>query len=392
MARLGFTDDRMNAMLRAAFCVVPLCAMCCSLASAAGIDVQSRLDKERHLAGEPVYLIIQYTNNGNAVEVLNSPGPYCVEPTLEPTSLRRAVPPVCPDFGFGAANCSSVLRRLRPGETYAAKYLLNSRFDLNEPGTYTLTVSEGAIGEPSWSAKTVSLVLDRASEQELRAVYQPYFAALDSWGSDRAEAVRVLAGAGASFTQDALLQASLDPRNDLYVQSVADLGLVRLRTRVACARLAELAVLHRQQQAIVALGQCGDPGYMQLLFNLAATEDHAPATNAFALAAAAEAGGEAAVDRLLNMMLLPDREAVFLALGRTGSPRAAKAIIDALPSVTVDTTQYVALAALTTLTHRQSKQPNFAARAKEWKDWWTSEGTKQTFGPRDCRGGISPLR
>ena len=294
----------MSAVLRRVFAAITiLSAFICAVASAAGIKVESRLDRKRHLAGEPVYLILRYTNDGTAVARFEQQDLYCMEPSLEPTSLRPAVLPVCPDSGR-TFDCLSQVRDLRPGETHVAKYLLNSRFDLNKPGSYDVTEFEGRMFEQPSVKRTVHLVLDRSSERDLRAVYAPYFTALDSTDIDkRIEAVRALAGSGASFAEDTLLQISMDPRNDSYVQSLAARGLARLRTRLACARLAELAVhpeLHDQQGAIVALGACGDPGYMTLLFQLAAGRDHEPATNVFALAAAAESGGEAAVDRLLN--------------------------------------------------------------------------------------------
>jgi hypothetical protein len=181
-------------MLRVIFSVIAtLSVLGCCVASAAGIEVQSGLDKEHHLAGEPVYLITRFTNKGPAVERLDLLVPYCDEPTLEPTSLRRSMPPLCPDFGQGPVNCKGIVRDLQPGETHIEKYLLNDRFDLNQPGTYTLTVS----------GRTLILVLDRSSEQDLRAVYDPYFAALDSPNADRAEAIRALAGAGADFNGSA---------------------------------------------------------------------------------------------------------------------------------------------------------------------------------------------
>lgn len=352
----------------------------------ADIDVVVRFDKERHLAGEPVYLIWKYTNNGKAVARFQQEDLYCMEPDIETTSLRPAMPLVFPSGGK-TFDCLSGVRELRPGESHTARYLLNGRFDLNRAGTYELTAQK----------RTLSLVLDRASERDLKAAYEPYFAALNFTDRDaRIEALRALAGSGARFTEDALLEVSIDPRSDSHVRSIADDGLARLRTPRACAWLAELAThpeLHDQQRAIEYLGQCGDPGYMPLLFGLAERRDVAPATRDFALFAAGEAGGKAAVDHLVGMTLRlgPERDAAFVALGRTGSERAVKAIIDALPSLAAESTRYASLAALRTLTHRESRQSGFEAGAKEWRDWWAA-GNREIYRARDGSGGVVGIR
>ncbi len=366
----------------------------CTLAAGPDIDVQAHLDKQRHLAGEPVYLIWEYTNDGPEAKPFEVDDLYCMEPRIETTSLLPAMPPVCPDRGE-ALSCESELRQLGPGEKYVARYLLNGRFDLNQPGTYALTVFDPRMGGPVSQQRTFSLVLDRGSERDLRNAYAPYLEALNSPGATAATS-RVLSGAGMPFTESALLRVAIDPRRDSYTQSIAIDGLARLRTPLACARLAELAEhpeLHRQNRAIEYLGQCGDPSYMLLLFTLAEPRGLArPAPRGLALAAAAEAGGPASVDRLAHMLPEAEPDDVFLALGRTGSKQAAQVIIDALPSLAAESTRYVALLSLMTLTHRESKQSNYEAKVGEWRAWWKSEGTKTIYQPRDCRGGITAIR
>jgi hypothetical protein len=68
----------------------------------------------------------------------------------------------------------------------------------------------------------------------------------------------------------------------------------------------------------------------------------------FARLAAGEVGGDAAVDRLFRLSASDShrREMILYALDRTGSERAANAIIDALPSLQdnyVSTTDAIAL-------------------------------------------------
>lgn len=358
-------------------------------ASDADIDVRIRLDKQRYLAGEPAYLMWEYTNKGTVLTKLLVKDPYCwASDIVAAASLPRSLPPTCPDPGEEIF-CRTPIRQLGPGEAYAMKYLLNSRFNLNQPGTYELTVSE-AFEDRRSQARTLSLVVQPSSELDLRKAYAPYLAALQS-GADT-EAVRALAGSGMTFAESELLRASMDPRT--YYQPIANDGLARLRTPLACARLAELSDQY-SQRAMEYLGQCGDPSYMQFLFALADRAERAnpnSSTPRFALLAAAEAGGDAAVERLKSMLRVVQikQDDVYYALGRTGSKQAVQAIVDALLSLFVESEQNAALRALTTLTHRESKRDSYRAKAGEWREWWAT-GKRDVYKPRDCRGGITDI-
>ena len=385
---------------------------------AAQINVDVHLDKERYLAGEPAYLVWEYTNIGSTPIPFDRFDPYCVEPTIDAPSLALASPAVFPYPINGIIDCESLTKPLRPRERYVTKYLLNHRFNLGKAGTYELIVplqseievsgqklpleagsadvfklsNPGEVGTFSLAdsdhgsyLKKITLILRAATEEGSKNAYQPYLDVLRTPGRiDRAEAVRALADSQTDFTENTLLQISSDPRNDSYIQSLANEGLARLRTPAGCARLAELAAhpeLHHQQRAIEELGQCGDPEYMMFLFGLADLDSR---QRDFALRAAAEAGGDAAVERLLNLASQGSlvREAALYALGLTGSERAVKALIDALPSLP-DYVKFAALASLRTLTHHESKQRSYDAQVKEWQQWWANPGTKEIYKPRD---------
>jgi len=113
----------------------------------------------------------------------------------------------------------------------------------------------------------------------------------------------------------------------------------------------------------------------------------------FAIFAAAEAGGEAAVDRLLGLRTQGslERETEFYALGRTGSERAAKAIIDALPYLQDGTVRYAALRSLATLTHHESREDNISAQTQQWNEWWAKSQNRKIYKPRDWRIPLTPL-
>jgi len=388
----------------------------------AQINVDVHLDREQYLAGEPAYLVWEYTNNGSTAVPFDRVDPYCEEPTIEAPSLPFASPPVFPYPLNGIIDCVYLSRPLAPGERYVSKYLLNHRFILNKAGRYEITVppstreaserkpilnvgasllpapnlgetSAYSLANPDGGAPHVklTLVLQASSEEGLRKAYRPYFNALTTPGSiDRADALRALADSGEEFTEIKLLQISSDPRDPL--QGLADEGLARLRTPAACARLAELAAhpeLHQQQWSIEQLGRCGDPEYMMFLFNLTYSD---PSQRQFALRAAAEAGGNAAIDRLLMSASQGslDREAALYALGLTGSERAVNVLIDALPSLP-DSLKFTALASLRTLTHRESKQKSYDAQIKQWQQWRAIPGTKKIYKPRDWSTETAPL-
>lgn len=309
--------------------------------SSANISAQIRanvhLSKERFLAGEPVFVIWNYTNSGTTAIAYEISDPYCPEPAIASPRLPFAVPTIFPYPHDGSWDCESQIRTLEPGERIETRFLLNHRFNLNTPGEYHLVIPldrailrariSGGGPAPGINPEVVDirLVLEPASEQALRMAYQPYFEALDSQSPiDLNTAVRVLADSGASFAETALLRFSSDPRIGADVQDVANEGLARLKGPAAFARLAELAAnpeLHHQQAALIQLAHCGDPGYMNFLFGLAFQQPNAHdfATRDFAMSAAAEVGGERAVDRLLEFISRgsPRKEAALYALGLT---------------------------------------------------------------------------
>jgi len=128
---------------------------------------------------------------------------------------------------------------------------------------------------------------------------------------------------------------------------------------------------------------------MLFLFSLA---DRDSAMREFASVAAAEAGGDAAVDRLLGLAAQGslDREKAFYALGRTGSERAAMEIIRFLPSLQDSIIRCAALRSLATLTHHESREKDFSAQALEWNEWAKSLN-KEIYNPRDWQVPLTPL-
>ena len=370
--------------------------------ASAQIKAQVHLDKDHYLAGEPVFVLWEYKNVGSSIP-FDRFDPYCPEPEVSAPSLRFAEPTVFPYPHDGTFDCRSIRGSLNPGKTYTTRFLLNHRFDLSSPGEYDLVVPLGTgingSGDellPGVYSETrkLSLVLQPSSEAELRSAYQPYLDALrNDVNAEKREALRVLADSGAKFAETDMLRFSSDPRSGADLQDIAQEGLARLKTPAACARLAELAdqpELHHQQKAIEQLARCGDSTYMLFLFRLA---DRDRAVRDFAILGAGEVGGDAAVDRLLSLASQGslDREKALYALGRTGSERAARSIIESLPLLQDGASRLAALQSLSILTHYESKKKGFEAQVQEWKQWWATSQKKHIYKPRDWQVPLTPL-
>jgi HEAT repeat protein len=378
----------------------PLLALCALLVFgkaetlSAQMRAQVRLDKAHYVAGEPVFIVWEYSNVGSTSIPFDKYDTYCPKPGISAPSLRFSEPTVFPYPHDGAIDCASLKGSLKAGETYTTKFLLNHRFDLSSPGKYDLVVPLEPLPGINDRSGKLSLVLEPSTAAELRAAYQPY---LDAVRSDtdpaKREALRVLADSGANFAETDLLRFSSDPRGGSDLQDIAEEGLARLKTPAACARLAELAQqpeLHHQQKAIEHLAQCGDSTYMVFLFRLA---DQDRGLRDFTLRSAAEVGGDAAVDRLLSLASPGslDREKALYALGRTGSERAAGFIIESLPLLQDDGSRIAALQSLRTLTHYESKKKDFSGQAQEWQQWWATSQKKQIYKPRDWQVPLTTL-
>jgi hypothetical protein len=271
--------------------IVASFALAAACPAAAQIRAEAHLDKQSYLAGEPVYVIWNFTNLGSTAVPFDRFDPYCPEPDIN-APLPFAEPNVFSYPHDGIVDCEFLSAPLTPQETYEKKFLLNHRFDLTKPGEYDFVVSLQTGTVRSGLPEIQKLVLRPSTEAELRSIYQPYFDVLNSDAySQKREALRVLADSGAKFVETELLRFSSDPRKGMDLQDIANEGLARLRTPAACARLAELAdhpELHHQETAIEQLGRCGDPDYMLFLFRLA---DRDSAMRQFAILAAGEAGG-----------------------------------------------------------------------------------------------------
>ncbi|HXW92412.1 MAG TPA: hypothetical protein VEK33_17820 [Terriglobales bacterium] len=113
----------------------------------------------------------------------------------------------------------------------------------------------------------------------------------------------------------------------------------------------------------------------------------------FAVLAAGEIGGDAAVERLLRLASPGslDRENSFVALGRTGSKPAAKAIVETLPSLQEGSNAFAALSSLTTLTHHESREREFGRKVQQWKQWWEKSQNEPIYKPRDWRVPVTSL-
>ena len=95
--------------------------------AAAQIRVEAHLDKVSYLAGEPVFVIWDYTNMGSTVVPFDEFYPYCPEPGIR-APFDFVEPTVFPyPHDPGILDCEFVMSQLKPGETHETRFLLNRR-------------------------------------------------------------------------------------------------------------------------------------------------------------------------------------------------------------------------------------------------------------------------
>lgn len=106
--------------------------------AAAQIRAEVHLDKESYIAGEPVFVVWDYSNLGSTAVPFDRFDPYCEGPNIR-GPLTFAAPTVFPYPHDGTFDCESSSAPLKPQETYEAKFLLNHRFDLTREVNMTLS-------------------------------------------------------------------------------------------------------------------------------------------------------------------------------------------------------------------------------------------------------------
>ena len=371
------------------------------------------LDKDKYVAGEPVYLHFDLTNKGTEpmqVAVGNSYsfcGGYRIEVSSDPSA----------DFSSCAlgpgASCVVGGWTIAPGETLHDNVLLNYEHDLSKSTIYdisaTRTLNYGPAGAGSLTNQTKGVQVkveaqfrirvEDGTDDSLVLIFQPYLSDLNSKDEERQrEGARVIGSLAPPFLEETILSMADSP----VTRPFAIIGLKHLntgRSREALASIVQNTAGYssEKEQAIKYLSEMGDKKYFPLLLDEA--KKHEPNQARDYVLAAAQLGGEDAMPYVGSLLGSPDpfsRGNGVMALPQTGSRRAVPVLIDLLRSADVDLGRLASIG-LIHLTHRSPLESGRwysdtpSSEYPDWFRWWVLRGeSASTYGPSQC-GRIEPL-
>ena len=372
-------------------------------------DVEARFttDKADYLAGEPVFVALTLSNKGN--------DPVWID--FKSTDLARFG---CDDFavevpgaesaqeqwGCGSGgSCGRGLREVMPGKSISLRQLLNWQFRL-ETGVYAIRAraaivahAQNLFDSPQISqldvTDTLTVNVHRANENELKAVFKPIVAQLDSPDPLRQrEAAGAIIETAPPFLEDVLIE--LAKTNYGFAVMTALRKADTQKTRDALAQIATGSDNRMfRLEAIRNLGRTGDATYLPALLQLMKSSD--VQIQGAAAEAVANLGGATAVPAisvLLSSTDLQTRQAGANGLEYTHAREAVPILIGLLIDSDASIRQST-VSALSLLTHRVAFDGNQWADVitpqsasnvhQRWLRWWKSQGTDiEIHGMDDC--------
>jgi hypothetical protein len=297
---------------------------------------------------------------------------------------------------------------LKPGETYSGGWPLDFWYRIEHAGTYKTGITchtrfsslRGGIQDLQFSSDLQFNVVpvDPANTEEVLRKFEA-----DVRNPDpvvQHSALDVLATTAPSYFHDETLRLARDADPFKVVHAVGGLG--RMNTPEGRAALAEIITTRKlgdpeeqnvRCKAIEALGNSGDPNYLQMLMPYA--EHTSTCESEFTMIAIAKLGKGSVVPQLENFLQSPhanQRLYAVNALRITTSPDAVDALIGALRDKD-DGVREKAASSLIALTGHSVAEPNqpppSALQVEDlWRTWWHShrKGLKLVEPPPEiCR-------
>ena len=372
--------------------------------------------KDRHLLGEPLYLMFEVANNGTKPVRIREANPLTCGGYLFNISGEKRADGTCDGLHGYSCMVWSVL--LAPGQKTTQKILLNYFYEFPHPGIYRIQAQRalswwpaalGAYGQAGEQEKfDVELEIDITppSPAELRAAFRPYVRALRSENRlEKTQAAEAIAYTAPPFLEDTMLKR-LGTDDDqsvlLFLRNVNNSkarlilsDLVRFNANEPPPR-AELKVEDKSWKgdfAIEYLGEMGDQSYLPLLLKTTQEAPLESQTRIFGTSAVARLGREQAIPFLtseIQASTIGQRIQGALALSLTASRVAVPLLIDLLQSPQLDVRQ-VAENSLEMLTHRAALLEGNVSGLQpeplhnEWRDWWVVNGdSARIYGPDEC--------
>jgi hypothetical protein len=348
-------------------------------AAAKQVQVDVRLEKARHLAGEPVFVVVDVRNVGDeAIEY----EPCDRRVKLDVVGAGRRKPPNifgCDDMGMGGGGgCGSNHHPfLPPGQRMTSRHLLTD-YEL-KPGRYQLTASgkAGLIGEIAGApfTTTVSLEVIPASERELQAAFAPLVAAAgtttaEGWWHARLAIIE----SAPPFLESLIAQFAADG-HDGAVEALGRLATTRSRAHLKA--LFGTSKVKSKSSIVLALARIGHRDDFEFLATVLEDSKEAETTRGYAALGLGRLGGAAAVRRLERALpTVPSklRQNVITALGNTGSALAVPILIRLYAN---DDDQLLVCRGVRILTHRRLCDGSVleaAAWRRKTLQWWAANG------------------
>ncbi len=367
--------------------VVALLLALVGVAARAQLQGHISMAKDVYFAGEPVYVLFEYTNVGKDAVQYSAGDPYaegCGGYKLEVSEEASKERASCAERG-GASECIVGSEILAAGQTRHQLILVNYAHDLSKAGNYEIRATQemkyaAATGDVRLAAaqqqfkveQRFTIQVMKADRERLEAVYKPYMVNLSSQDDEiQREAERAIVSGAPPWLEDTIVGML----RQYTSREFALLGLKNLNTARSREELAKIVRNTSEETeenltAVRYLAELGDKEYFPMLLEIAKKQ---PANEGKEyVLAAAELGGDDAVPFLQELLGSGDGSAranAVMGLGKTGSRAAVPLLIEVLKDPELGR---LAGEGLVELTHRQEG---------DWVAWWAgNSGSAAVFG------------
>lgn len=378
-------------------------ALLCAATARAQMQGRISMAKNVYVAGEPVFVLFEFTNTGSNALQYTSADPYaegCNGYTIEVSSGPPLEHPSCRPLASSECHVSSEV--ISGGETRHKLVLVNFSHNLSTPGEYEIRATQTFRYAPASASLNTprdgkefkvearfSIRLLKGNKEALQSIYQPYVTNLSSLDDEiQREAELVIVSGAPPWLEDTIVGML----RKYTSRELALLGLRNLntpRSREELAKIAQSASEYTQENeaAVNYLAQMGDKKYFPLLLEIAKKQP-AKEGRDYVLAAA-ELGGDDAIPYLCELLNGSDPDAhanAVIGLEETGSRQAVPLLIEVLKQPNANLGK-LALDALTDLTHRSAFAVDDppAEEYGKWQAWWSANATTApVYGPHQC--------
>jgi HEAT repeat protein len=370
-------------------------------------DIEARFTTEKliYLSGEPVFVVLSVSNKGSAPVWVDfgRPDLYCTNFAIEVPGAESARE----QWGCGiGGSCGRSLREVPAGKRISVRRLVNEEFRLQRPGAYAVqahtTISvrahdlwDSAPIEQMTLSDAMNIGVQQGDEEQLKAVFQPIVAELDSPDLvRRGEAAEAVTELAPPFLEDILIGLTKTGYAFGAISALRKADTVK--TRDALERIAisgDNSML--RIEAIRNLGRTDDETYVPSLLRLLNSPEIQ--IQGAAAEAVGNLAGAAAVKDLVVLVSSPDsqtRQAGANGLQYTHARQAVPVLIELLLDSDMNLRR-TALNGLAVLTHRVALDGNdwadvtspqsSASVHQRWLSWWNFHGnTSDIYGMREC--------